>query len=164
MATILDLIGTEALFKLDPGLDNQDQDYRCVYTSPRLKTWVERELLGLESTWKLELSPAEQMAELVEHFCSGGPLTYGWQFKPLTHIRDGVWELKTADTRMFGWFFRRDCFIGAVANLTDHIKRHNLYGGHAGEVVRFRDALDLDEPKFIPGDNPHDVVSDFSYP
>lgn len=65
---------------------------------------------------------------------------------------------------MFGWFSKKDCFIGVAANPTDLVKRHNLYNGHAMEVVRFRNALSLDEPKFIPGDNPHDVVSDFSYP
>lgn len=164
MATILDLIGTGALFKLDPGLDGPGQEFRCIYTSPRLKTWMQNDLLRLESTWNLEISPAEQLAEMLEHFCSGGALMYGWQFKPLVHIRDGVWQLKTADIRMFGWFVRKDCFIGVAANLADTIKRHDLYRGYVGEVARYRDALDLNEPKFIPGDNPHDVVSDFNYP
>lgn len=91
-------------------------------------------------------------------------ITYEWHFKPLTHIEDGIWELKTADLRIFGWFFVRDCFIGSAANLTDTIKQLHLYRPYVQEAVRLRDALDLDIPKFIPGDDPHAVVSDFDYP
>lgn len=75
IATLLDLILANALFKLDAGLETPSQEYRSVYTSPKLKAWMQGDLLGLESTWKLEVSPAEQLAELVEHFCSGEPLT-----------------------------------------------------------------------------------------
>jgi hypothetical protein len=164
MATLLDLVARNALFKIDPALDGAGQEFRCIYAAPRLKDWLQGDLLALESTWKIEATPAEQVAELVEHFCSGETLCYEWQFKPLTHIRDGVWELKTADIRIFGWFWKKDWFIGVAANPKDHIKRHNLYNGHTNEVERFRCALDLDEPKFVRGDNPHDVVSDFSYP
>jgi hypothetical protein len=135
-----------------------------VYTSEKARKWIEVDLVAAESTWKLELSPAEQMAELIEHFCSGEPLAYGWQFKPLTHIGDGVWELKTPETRLFGWFPKKDCFIGSEIGMADHIKRHKLYRGHVDEVVRFRDMINLDEPKFIDGDSPNDVVSDFYFP
>jgi hypothetical protein len=51
-----------------------------------------------------------------------------------------------------------------ASNLTDNVKRHRLYYGYANEAARFRDRLDLDAPKFVPGDDPHAVVSNFSYP
>lgn len=135
-----------------------------IFTSPKLMAWMQHDLMALESTWNLELSPAEQIDGLVEVFCSGDTLTYDHQFKPLTHVQDGIWELKTADLRMFGWFSKKDCFLGVVADATDRIKRHNLYYGYAGEVARYRVALDLDDPKFVPGDDPHAVVSDYTYP
>ena len=125
---------------------------------------METVLPGLDSTWKIEQPPVEQLDDLMEVFCSGSPLTYGWQFKCLTHVAEGVWELKTADVRLFGWFHKKDCFIAAVADTADRIKTHKLYEGYGRiEVINFRKALDLDDPKFIPGDNPHDVVSNFSY-
>ncbi len=165
MATVLELDAAGSLFRFDPDLEQGIQELRCIYVSPRLKRWIDNDLPTLESTWKIELSPQEQFQAFFEEvFCPGEPLTYDWHFKPLTHVGDGIWELKTADLRIFGWFSAQDCFIGSAANLTDLVKRHRLYRGYAEEAVRFRDQLDLDPPKFIPGDNPHAVVSNFSYP
>jgi len=165
MATPLELDNAGALFKLDPDLLPGTREFRSIYASPRLKTWIENDLPGLESTWNIELTPQEQLQAFVEEiFCPCEPLSYDWHFKPLTHIQDGIWELKTADLRMFGWFFVKDCFIGSAANLKDTIKRLHLYRPYAEEAVQFRDRLDLDNPKFVPGDDPHAVVSDFSYP
>jgi hypothetical protein len=165
MATPLELDNAGALFKLDPDLGPGKREIRWIYASPRLKTWIEDALPRLESTWHIELTPQEQLQAFVEEvFAPGEPLTYDWQFKPLTHIEDGIWELKTADLRMFGWFYEKDCFIGSAANHTDVVKQLKLYRPYAKEAVRFRDQLDLNKPKFVPGDNPHDVVSDFSFP
>jgi len=165
MATPLELDNAGALFKLDPDLAPGKREIRSIYASPRLKTWIENDLPQLESTWNIELTPQEQLQAFIEEvFCPREPLTYDWHFKPLTHIRDGIWELKTADLRMFGWFFVKDCFIGSAANLTDTVKQLHLYRPYAEEAVRFRDGLDLNHPKFVPGDDPHAVVSDFSFP
>ena len=116
------------------------------------------------STWKIEETPAQQLDALTVHFVSGDPLTFGWQFKPLVHHGDGIWYLKTADIRLFGWFPFRDCFIAGAIGLTDLVKRSALYRGFAGEVARLRDKLPLDEPKFVGGADPHAVVSNLSYP
>lgn len=165
MATVLELEAAGSLFKLDPDLQQGIQELRCIYVSPRLKTWIENDLPNLESTWKVELTPQEQLQAFVEEvFCPGEPLTYEWHFRPISHVKDGIWELKTADIGMFGWFSIKDCFIGSAANLTDLVKQHGLYHGYADEAARFRDRLDLTPPKFIPGDNPHAVVSNFGYP
>ena len=136
-----------------------------LHAGPKLVAWIQDDLPDLESTWKIEQSPAEQLDDLMQVFCSGEPLTVGWQFKSLVHLADGVWELKTADLRIFGWFHQKDCFIAVIADTADRTKQYKLYAPYARvEVVGFRDALDLDPPKFVPGDNPHDVVSNYSYP
>lgn len=135
-----------------------------MYASPRLAQWMQNELSTLESTWQVELTPAQQVFALAELFCSGEPLTFNRQFKPLNPICDGVWELKTADVRIFGWFHMQDCFVGWRGELTDKIKRHDLYRGFLNETVHFRSLLELDEPKFLSGEDPNVVVSDFSYP
>ncbi len=110
------------------------------------------------------MNPLEQFDDLSYAFVSGEPLLCLAQFKPLRHVAGGIWELKTPDLRVFGWFNAKDSFIGVVANQTDAIKKHRLYHGHAGEVAAFRDRLNLDEPKFISGEDPYAVVSDFNYP
>jgi len=164
MATLVELIDAEALFKYDAGLDGNQQEFREFYASPKLRNWIETTLPALVSSWNIELTPVEQFDALGAIFAAGDTLTFGWHFKPLTHIHHGIWELKTADLRVFGWFPRKDCFVGVVADETSKIKKHDLYAGYAGEVARFRDALALNEPKYLAGDSPNDVVSDWNYP
>ena len=162
MATLAELLADQKLFRLDPVLPAGEQEFRLIYTSDRLKTWLEQNLPSLASSWKIEESPAEQLDALIAIFAAGDQLTFEWQFKPITPIGDGVWELKTADVRVFGWFPLKDHFIGYVADTAERVKQYNLYYGYRGEVVRFRDQLPLDEPKFVPGDNPDDVVSNYT--
>ncbi len=97
-------------------------------------------------------------------YASGQTLTYRRAFHPIWHAGNGVWMLKTADLRVFGWFHARDCFVGHAANTAEQVKAHNLYHGYAGEVVHFRNQLDLDEPKFVAGEDPNAVVSNLSPP
>jgi hypothetical protein len=165
MATLVELTRSGALSRLNPVLDADQQEFRAFYAGARLERWILEILPTLEGTsaWS-EISPIEQVDDFLALYASGETLTYGWTFKPLVHLGDGVWEMKTADVRIFGWFAEFDCFVGVVADSTERTKRHNLYHGYAGVVVRFRDSLDLDQPKFIAGDDPHAVVSDFSFP
>ena len=116
--------------------------------------------------WNIEETPAQQLDALTAVFASGEPLAFGWQFKPLARVPhvEGVWYLKTADVRLFGWFPYRDCFIAASVGLADLTKRLWLYRPFGQEVVHFRNALTLDEPKFVSEEDPNAVVSNFSYP
>lgn len=164
MATPVELVEAGALIKLDPVLGVRQQELRIIYLSPRCETWLRVTLPTIGSTWNIEESPAEQLDALVGIFAAGEVLTFGDQFKPLRHIRHGAWELKTADLRVIGWFYRKDCFIACMTDTADRIKHHRLYNGYVNEVARFRDELELDEPKFIAGEDPDDVVSDFDYP
>jgi hypothetical protein len=163
MATVIELDRRGDLFLLD-ALEPGERAFRWMYMSPALKTWLAEILPTLTSSWNVELSPLQQFVDLSETFASGVRLSFGEQFKPLTHITDGVWELKTSDLRMFGWFPKKDCFIGAVADDATKIKTHNLYRGYVNVTTRrFREALELDEPKFVHGDDPHAVVSNFDH-
>lgn len=164
MATVLELVLVQKLFKVDAALEPTEQEWRMVHASPRFKERLDDDLLHWESQWQQELSPAQQLDALLEQFCSGETLTYEWRFRPLNHIKDGIWELKTPDLRIFGWFWKIDCFIASAIDTAFKVKSYNLYAGYAGEAERFRDQLDLNEPKFVPGENPHAVVSNFNYP
>jgi hypothetical protein len=164
MATLIELKEAKAIIKLDPELDPDFQEDRLIYMSPGLDACIKSELGKLESALGLQLSPEQQFDALVEVFCSGEPLLIGEHFKCLHHIKHAVWELRTPDLRVFGWFPQKDCFVGVFAHDATYIKQHDLYRGYITQTVRFRDLLDLDEPKFIAGDNPHDVVSNANYP
>lgn len=125
---------------------------------------MEEALPKLIPAWTSEISPLEQLVIFLEDFCAGEELEYGQKFKHLRHVADFVWELKTADLRLFGWFTMKDCFIVARANAADLIKKHGLYTAIGDEVVRDCAQLDLNEPKYIKGNDPHVVVSNYYSP
>ena len=134
MATALDLIRGDAapLSKLDPGFEDGKQEFRCILASRKLRTWIEQDLPKLPSALGLELTPQEQLFAFVQIFFSEDPLTYGEHIKPLHCRGQGVWELRTPDLRVFGWFPIKDHFIGAVGNDATFIKDHGLYPGYMG--------------------------------
>lgn len=164
MATLLELVASGDLAKFDPGLEPNELEHRVIYASRKFEAWVSHDLPKLTSEWEIESTPLEQLDALAEIYASGEALTYGHRFKVLKPALNGVWELKTFDLRIFGWFKERDCFIAVVADLAGHVKEHSLYPKYRDEVVQFRAVLNLDQPKFIPGDDPNDVVSNFDYP
>jgi|GEM_PF-687075 len=164
MATLRGLDDAGALFKIDPGLPPGVQPERLIYASPRLVKWLDEVLPGLHSDLGVEQNPQEQMAILFEGFCAGTELAYGPGFHELIPSDKSIWELKTPDLRVIGWFAARDCYIAFVADTANRIKDHHLYGGYRDEAERFRDQLDLDAPKFVPGKDPHAVVSNYHYP
>jgi hypothetical protein len=164
MATVLELALGGRLFKLDPALEGNETEWRFIHASPRFRERAEKELRNWKSTWRVEVNPTQQLDALIEAFCSGETLTFGPQFKPLVHLKDGIWQLKTPDLRIFGWFCKKDHFIAGTMDLTFNVKSHNLYAGYAGEVERFRTQLDLNEPKFVSGEDPNVIVSNYNYP
>lgn len=126
---------------------------------------METVLPSLTSFFESEITPIEQLDEFMANFCAGEVLTFQRQFRPLVHIDKGVWELKTRDLRLFGWFHKRDCFVcSAIDDATKVKGPPRLYNGYRDQAGHDRDTLDLDEPKFVQGDDPNDVVSAFCYP
>lgn len=164
MATLIHLAQQNQLIKLEAALSWREQEDRRIYLFPKAKDWMEQTLPGEVSDRGLETSPLEQLDEFMTHYCSGRELTYERQFRPINHIDNGIWELKTADVRLFGWFAAKDCFICTAGDTKYRILEYRLVPGYRDEAVRFRDALDLDEPKFVTGDDPNDVISAFSFP
>ena len=169
MATVQQLESAGLLHKFDPALDPDEQELRLMHTSDKLRGWLENELPNTASFFGVESSPVEQVDALLHVFGSGLPLVFDRQFKPfqaraIQSAGDGVWYFKTPDIRIFGWFWAQDCFVGVVADTADRVKRHNLYQGYRGEVVQFRNKLDLDAPKFIPGTDPRDVIPNYDLP
>lgn len=160
MATLAELVADGSLVKLDPGLEQDELEFRVILMLPRAQEWIENVLPTLSSTWNIEVSPTEQLVGLVADFASGLELTPGEKFHPIRPTDRNVWELKTADLRIFGWFAKKDCFVCVSIENADRLKQMpGLYGGYRDEVVRYRDLLALDEPKCVQGVNIHDVLS-----
>ncbi|WCT78903.1 hypothetical protein [Novosphingobium humi] len=159
MATIIHLAQSGHLTRFDPGLDWRQQEERCIYLLPSAKNWMRDVLPNEISDFGVERTPIEQVASLLENFCAGKALAFPRQFHPLVHIDSGIWQLKTADVRLFGWFCGQDQFICSNGDMATRIKKNHWYERYRDEAIGFRDILALDDPKFVAGGQPDDVVS-----
>ncbi|HUZ30940.1 MAG TPA: hypothetical protein VMV19_02350 [Xanthobacteraceae bacterium] len=167
MATLVELVRQGLVLKWDVDLEPRQQIERCLFLLPHLAPRFLHELPAVGSTWNIEETPEQQLDALTEAYVSGRPLIIDRQVKHLVRHKSaaGVWYLKTADVRLFGWFALRDYFIAASFGFVEQIKATpGIYHGFGNEVVRYRDQLPLDEPKFVPGDDPHAVISNVDYP
>jgi hypothetical protein len=164
MPTILDLERSKALSRFIPALRPQEQEFRRLSAAPRFQKWVLDELPNLDSNWNLDVKPIHQLDDFLNYYSTGGPLTFLRQFSPIHYRGQGVWELKTADVRVFGWFHKQDWFIAVLGDMAWRVKEFGLYKSHGKAVVDFRNKLPLDEPKFVQGKDPKNVVSNFLAP
>ena len=82
-------------------------------------------------------------------------MEYGQDCKKLHPLMNSVWELRTSDVRIFGWFPRRSTFVavgGAMKrDLKGDAERKDPYQPFINEVVTFRAKLMLDNPKSLTG-------------
>jgi hypothetical protein len=158
MATIIELVEEGHLIKLEPELDADEFEARRIYLIADCRDRLDALLGSMVSQWNTEIDPMEQFDEIVYHFAVGGELNYPRQFHDLRHRKDGIWQLKTPDLRLFGFFARKDVFI--CTDVADaNVVKTGQYSGYCEQSGYRRDQLNLDEPKFIPGMEPQNVVS-----
>ncbi|MED5545756.1 MAG: hypothetical protein VYD90_10945 [Pseudomonadota bacterium] len=140
-------------------LEHGELAQRHFLLTARCGEGLNEKVANMQSDWDVEVDPSEQLYELMRHFIVGGRMDYPRQFHQLHHRRDGIWELKTPDLRLFGWFPKRDCFICSdVANATK-VKADGAYAGYCEQAWFARDRLGLDPPKYISGGEPQHVLS-----
>jgi hypothetical protein len=164
MATLLELERKGFLFRYDPNLGPRELEQRQVYLSKAAAKWLDDVLPNMDSQWNSSHSPLEQVDALLARFCSGGALAHSRQFHAMHPITKGIWELKTADVRMFGWFFEKDCLVISNCENAQRLKnvkpnQPSVYARNVSAAASFRGILNLDEPKFLEGDDPNGVVS-----
>jgi hypothetical protein len=160
MPTITDLVDSGAIVKIDVELAPRDQPLRLLYGTPQFIEWLQGLLRGDEPSQRLgQTSPAEQVDDLFHSFLSGEPLIFTRQFRVVRAEENAVWELKTPDIRIFGWFMARDCFVAVFGNWADTVKDHDLYRGYRIAIRRLRRELGIDATLCVRGVEPDDVLS-----
>jgi len=105
-------------------------------------------------TLQAALTPQEQLGVILGKWISGAPIPYMRWLSDLMPRSCEVWELKTADLRIFGWIYRPRIFIAASLEYADSYKGRSpqrSYEDAKALVIRERDSLDLDHPKFATG-------------
>lgn len=154
MATLSTLSGANGpLTDLTVPLERHDVQQRWIYAFPEVIEWLQNELPGW-NTGRLNAidTPQEQVDNVIYKWIVGRRFIYNRMFKDLMPGSDEVWEMKTADVRIFGWLCKPKKFIAVLPGYSDHFHdRPQLYEDARQLVIRRRDALNLDEPKIARG-------------
>jgi hypothetical protein len=160
MITLDYLLETGAILGIDVELGPRELPARLLYGTPGFVRWLEERLERNEpSPLGSDTRPVEQLDYLFYSFISGQPLVPARQFRPIKAERNAVWELKTLDFRIFGWFAQKDCFVAVFGDWTDHVKDHDLYRGYRLEIRRLRRELGVGDVLCVEGVDPGDALS-----
>lgn len=123
MATISTLVAEGKLLQIEVELDVREQAWRCIYGTPQFIQELQRFLNEAEpSPIGADEALDEQLDALLHAFIVGDELHFDRQFHILNPNENGIWELKTPDLRIFGWFSHRDHFVAASLRYADQCK------------------------------------------
>ena len=160
MATLSELQKRHVIHELRLPLRAEALPLRRIYFSSAFGKLVKEDLPKIPSTmFGNELPAKQQVHMLFERFIEGGSFRQPRQFRILNPSRHGVWEFKTGDVRIFGWFPEKDCFFAVIGTDTFTVKDQRLYDFHIENVLNFRRELDLDDPRFVAGTEDDNVIS-----
>jgi hypothetical protein len=117
-----------------------------------------------------DLSPRGRVDGLVEAFVTGEPRShlvrphgFGMEppFRRMRVPHEGVVEMRTAETRTFGFFVRQDVFVALRLDLADcthkHPERYVTYAGIVTRVISRMETSDKDETSPID-----DLIGEFA--
>jgi hypothetical protein len=160
MSTIEALVRIGAFSKIEVELGVGEQAMRLFFGTRSFTEWLTTLVQGAEPKNRVgEASAAEQVDQLLHAFSIGLPLVYLRQFRVIRAEKNAIWELKTPDVRIFGWFLQKDCFVGVFGDWADHVKDHDLYRGYRIAIRRLRRELGVEDQLCVKGTSPSDVIS-----
>lgn len=155
MSTIEDIEGHGLLVRLKVELDYGEFDERSFFVTPDVKAWLENDLPGLETTIaEGRLTPLEQVYARLHEFITGEKFICenGRDLHEMWPHHHDVWELKTVDVRLIGWFYAPKKFVCVYIDSKGRMEElkaqgTDLYEIYRNSTKRFRDELDIDPPK-----------------
>jgi hypothetical protein len=161
MATLEELCDSGHLIRVRVDLARGTSAFRRLYAIPAFINWLENELTKVpHDQIYCDLSPLEQVAVLFDEFISGEPLIIDRRFRRLRRSPSfGVWELKTDDVRIFGWFPEKDAFVMCFGDSATNTKIYNRYEKYMAQVNFIQVKMPLKDPKVEMSEDPADVVS-----
>jgi hypothetical protein len=154
MATTAQLVLEGVLHKVEDVLEPHEQEERLLYVMPRAKDWMDANLsdLAADGFYENAPSPEQQVYDLFYSFLSGDPEISEWTPHPMRPQEHGIWELRTADLRFFGWFWRKSIFIISAVDQKSRCEEFRLYEGYRNQCSNDREALGLEPPPFVNGE------------
>jgi hypothetical protein len=134
-------------------------DEREFYAMPSFMRFLQEILPTLErGVLDANETPRQQMDSVLRRWNAGKPMRRGRAFSTLDPTRYSVWEMKTADLRIFGWLYRPRVFVAAFVGFADDYKKQNgqppkeSYSAARIRVMWLRGTLPLDPPLYVIGD------------
>jgi hypothetical protein len=161
MSTIAKLIGDETLRSVTLGLLDDELPERGLFGTSRLFRFLSDELPAIASQDSM-LSAQEQVSNLCGRYLTNKPLILRSPISPIRHLENGIWELKTLDVRIFGWFTAKDCMIIDAGCDVKLLKAGKLaYSGFINQTAYARKSLGFTSSEYIQGTQPNDILSKF---
>lgn len=155
MATFDSLLAERALIKIGVKLLRGQFPERKLYAYPDCWEWMRTEVPKLKTgVLQSDFTPLEQQVHRLRQWISGQEIVKDRMFHDMLPVEAGVWEMKTADLRYFGWMYQKRQFIIAKCGYADDYKEPNkkkTSGEERDEVIKRRDALPLDGEKWKEG-------------
>ena len=141
------------------GLREREQIFRRIYVSDNFKNCIKQDLPRFKVS-EGQASLASQLVAEVRGFCRGDGLAVTTDFHCLRPERDFVWQLKTADLRLFGWFVVPNWIVlHSIGDANDLHEDWDKYKPFVQEVVNFRSQLPPGLPGPVRGVKSSDVIS-----
>jgi hypothetical protein len=133
MVTFDKILDDKVIIRVRLRLGRGQFDERKLYVYPRCLEWMKAEVPRMVTgRVQSDFSPAEQLSTRLLQWITGQPMAQGRMFHDMKPEKDGVWELKTADLRIFGWMYRPRQFIAVCGGYTDDYKEPTKTKDYAG--------------------------------
>jgi hypothetical protein len=162
MSTIDKLVSGGRLRAVRLGLQDDELPDRGLFGTDRLHEFLANDLAKIAAN-DAQLSPLEQVAALFGRYLTNVPLVLKSPISPLRHLDDAVWELKTTDVRIFGWFARKDCFVADGGADVSRLKSGALtYNGFIVQTAWTRRNLGFLTSDYVTGTKPDDVLERYT--
>lgn len=159
MATLEELEREKLLIRFRPQrLARHEFEDRQLWCYPEVVEWLLVELPKYEAFYAENQAPQLQARALMKSFVLGHEFIEERMFWKMRPYEDDVFELKSADIRLFGWFVRPKVFVVACCDVFESVHAEKgVHAKHRDSVVGKRSLLPLDEPKYAQGARAEDV-------
>lgn len=126
--------------------DDERLPERCLYLTQGLANWIETDLAKAEVPGRA-ISPQEQLTDFMDRFV-GEPTMHINDFQQIKPAGAAVYEMKTTDVRVYGWFAARRVFIAVEGALKRDTKTAGTVTAIRKRVTEFRVSIKLPQPDF----------------
>ncbi len=162
MSTVANLVAAGTLRAVTLGLIDDELPDRGLFGTRRLHDFLEGDLRAVPSR-DSTLSAELQLATLFGRYLTNRPLILHSPISPLRHLKSAVWEMKTLDVRVFGWFAQKDVMVLDAGCDVKLLKSDKLnYSGFIAQTEYVRKTLGFQETEYVQGTQPNDILTNFT--